>query len=82
MPEMRNVFSSHINRVGYDDDTHEMHVEFSNGSHVVYHDVPSHTATAVLTAPSIGEEMWRTLRGRFAFKYRHRRRARSRERIF
>jgi hypothetical protein len=71
MPEMRKVFSSHINSVGYDDETGELHVEFANGSHGHYADVPPEVAGQVLSAPSIGMELHRTVRGRHSFAYHH-----------
>lgn len=67
-PKMKNVYSSHIDRVGYDDEEGLLHVHFSNGSEVAY-DVPSHVAASVLDAPSIGEELHRTVRGKFGFTY-------------
>ena len=70
--EMRRVYSSHINAVGYDEDRRELRVEFSNGSIVVYGDVPAETGGQVIAAPSIGEEIWRTVRGRHDHRYEHR----------
>ena len=73
MPEMRSVFSSHINRIGYDSEAGELHVHFYDGSEVVYADVPGHVAQNVLTAPSIGEALHGNIRGRFGFTYLTRR---------
>lgn len=71
MPEQRKVYSSHVNSVGYDEEAQEMTVEFSNGSVVVY-SVPPDIASSVLSAPSIGEEIWRSVRGQFGFRYQSR----------
>lgn len=72
MPEMRKVFSSHIDSISYDEDAGELHVVFSNGSHVVYAEVPPETGRGVLSAPSIGSELHRAVRGRFEHSYRQR----------
>lgn len=68
-PEMRNVWSSHIERVGYDEEARELHIVYANGSHVVHRDVPPEVGRDVLTAPSIGSEVWRSVRGRFGHTY-------------
>lgn len=72
MPEMRKVYSSHIDEVGYDAEAQEMHVRFQNGSHIVYQGVPPEAARGVMNAPSIGSALWGTVRGRFEHTYRHR----------
>lgn len=69
-PAMRNVFSSHVDAIGYDEDAGELHVTFSRtGKTAVYKGVPPHVAKDVLEAPSIGEAMWGSIRGRFPFGY-------------
>ena len=69
MSERRRVFSSHINSIGYDAESGELTVEFGNGSTVVYSGVPPNVADNVLSAPSIGEAVWGSLRGRYDFSY-------------
>ena len=75
MPDMRPVFSSHIDSVGYDADLAELHVRFQpsrnhpNGRTAVYKDVPPHIGNGVLTAPSIGTALHFAIRGRFGFGY-------------
>ena len=66
---MRRVFSSHVDRIGYDEDAGELHVHFSNGSTGFYAGVSGEDARSVLTAPSIGEELHRTVRGKYGFSY-------------
>jgi hypothetical protein len=65
---MRNVYSSHIDRVGYDDETGRLHVHWSNGSEG-YYATPADVARSVLTAPSIGQELHRIVRGSYDFTY-------------
>lgn len=68
-PTMKNVFSSHVQRVGYDEETGELHVHFSNGHEGFYQGIPPEVARDVLTAPSIGQELHRTVRGSYGFSY-------------
>jgi hypothetical protein len=68
-PDMKRVFSSHIERVGFDEESGELHVHFSNGSEGYYHGVDPADARSVLSAPSIGEELHRTVRGSYRFSY-------------
>ena len=70
--EMRRVFSSHINRVGYDEESRELRVEFSNGSIVVYGGVSPETGGGVIAAPSIGEELYRAVKRQHDFRYEER----------
>lgn len=79
MPEMRRVFSSHVDRVGHDEETGELHVHFSNGSEGVYADVPPEVARSVLSAPSIGQELHRIVRGQYGFSYRKKAQRKSSE---
>ena len=69
LPAMRNVFSSHVDAVGYDEASGELHVTFQTGKTAVYRDVPAKVARDVMEAPSIGEAMWNSIRGKYAFGY-------------
>ena len=66
---MGNVFSSHVDAIGYDEASSELHVTFSTGKTAVYQDVPTHIARDVMNAPSIGEAMWNSIRGKYSFGY-------------
>lgn len=70
MLEMRSVFSSHVNQVGYDAETAELHVTYSNGKTAVYRGVDPKVAGGVMSAASIGMALHETVRGRFDFGYR------------
>lgn len=65
---MKRVYSSHIDRVGWDDEAGQLHVHFSNGTEGFY-EVPVEVARSVLQAPSIGEELHRVVRGSYGFTY-------------
>lgn len=69
-PAMRNVFSSHVDAIGYDEESGELHVTYGRtGKTAVYQNVPVEDARYVLEAPSIGEAMWQRIRGKYAFGY-------------
>lgn len=72
MPEMRRVFSSHIEQVGYDPESQELHVHFRGSRNtpdrvVIYRDVPPAKGNAVLSAPSIGTALHFSIRGSHDF---------------
>lgn len=70
-PSMRKVFSSHVEEIGYDEDTGELHVTFSRtGKTAVYQGVPPKVARGVLGAPSIGMALHEAVRGQFEFGYK------------
>jgi hypothetical protein len=72
MPEMRFVYSSHIDEIGHDPDNRSLHVKYSNGKTVVYggadDPIPQEVISRVLSSPSIGSALHAEIRG----KYRHR----------
>ena len=68
-PTLRHVYSSMVERIGYDAEAEELHVVFNTGRHAVYHDVPEKTAREVLSAPSIGEALNGSIKGQFRFSY-------------
>lgn len=67
--ELRPVYSSHVAGIGYDGEMEMLTVEYRDGAQYVYEGVPAEVADGVLRAPSIGEAMHASVRGR----YRHRR---------
>lgn len=71
MPEMRQVYSSHIVEIGYDPITQSLHVSYANGTIGYYADVPSDIAMNVVSnnVPSFGEALHTHIRGRFPFTY-------------
>lgn len=74
VPAMRRVFSSHVDAIGYDEDTGELHVRFQParnnvGRTAVYQGVPVDVARDVMAAPSIGQALHTSIRGQFPFGY-------------
>lgn len=52
--EMKPVKSSNISAVGFDPETKELHVAFSNGTRYVYHDVDADKHQKLMSADSVG----------------------------
>ena len=75
MPDMFYVYSSHVVRWGYDEDTQEFHVHYGptaknpGGRTVVYHEVPAGLAADMLESPSAGQAIHGNLKGKFRFSY-------------
>lgn len=55
MVELKEVNSSNISRVGYDETNGDLQVEFKSGSKYVYHGVLKSVYESLLKAPSIGK---------------------------
>lgn len=67
MPEMKQVHSSHIESIGYDDTG--LHVEYKNGSQVVYKDVPSNIAKDIMSSWSVGSSLKLLVKGSYEHEY-------------
>lgn len=67
--EMRSVFSSNVQAIGYDPDTQQFHVAWKSGKTSVYTQVDPAAANDVMTAPSIGQAINATLKGRYGHRY-------------
>jgi len=65
----RKVFSSHIDRVGYDAASGELHVTYNSGRVAIYQGVPPGVASQVTGAVSIGSAMHEHIRGRYNHRY-------------
>lgn len=57
MVNMRSVFSSHVNKIGHDPETNELHVLWDNGKPSVYEGVPADLAKQVMNAGSVGKAL-------------------------
>jgi hypothetical protein len=73
MIEMRSVYSSHVDEIGYDPDTEELHVKYDTGKTAVYEGVPMTVAAAVgavgQSPPSIGKALHAHVRGKYGHRY-------------
>ena len=65
----KNVFSSHIDRVSYDDAAGKLMVQYQNGKTSVHDGVPPDVAERVMSSPSVGEALHKHIRGRFPHSY-------------
>jgi hypothetical protein len=68
-PVMRSVFSSHVNRVGHDPETGDLHVEWDNGKTSIYSGVPPALADDVSNAWSVGKALHGQIKGKFPHRY-------------
>ena len=67
--QMKSVFSSHVDKIGYDETTGELHVVFQDGKHAIYSGVPGKEGSDVVNAASVGSAMHQLIRGKYAFRY-------------
>lgn len=69
-PVMRAVTSSHINRTGYDAETQEFHVQWTDGKTSVYEGVPAGVADSVQNSWSVGKALRESIKGAYKHRYR------------
>jgi hypothetical protein len=69
--EMRPVYSSHVDEIGHDPDTEELHVKYFSGRTAVYEGVPLTVAAMVLSGSvaSIGKALHAHVRGKYEHRY-------------
>lgn len=65
----KSVFSTMCTNVGYDPETKEMTVTFTNGKTVAYSGVPEDVALQLSTAPSVGTMLHEQIKGQYPFRY-------------
>lgn len=68
-PVMRNVYSSHVDRIGHDPETNELHVEWQGGKRSVYSDVPAAKAGDVMNSWSVGKAIHKDIKGAHEHRY-------------
>jgi hypothetical protein len=66
MPEMVPVDSTNIVRVGYDDGSQELYIEFDSGRTYIYSDVASTTYEELMAADSKGSYLNREIKPNYA----------------
>lgn len=66
---MREVFSSHVNRIGYDAETGDLLVEWDSGKTSAYAGVSPQVADDVATNWSVGSALTEQVKGRYAHRY-------------
>lgn len=70
MVTMKKVFSSHIDEIGHDPATDELHVHYSDGNKAIYNGVPASTAKTVMGSASIGKALHTHVKGKFGHSYK------------
>jgi len=65
----KKVFSSHIDQIGYDSASGELHVTYTNGKVAIHQGVPPGVAERVTGAASIGQALHEHIKGRYAHRY-------------
>jgi hypothetical protein len=67
MTEMREVYSSHVAEIGFENG--ELTVTWSSGKTSVYSGVPESTANEVMSAASVGSALRELVKGQYSHKY-------------
>jgi KTSC domain len=65
----KNVFSSHVETIGFNDETGELEVTWKNGRRSVYEGVDEGTAVALANAPSVGRMLHNEIKNQFRHRY-------------
>jgi hypothetical protein len=65
----KQVFSSNVQSVGYDDASGDLHVVYTNGRTAVHQGVPPDVAAKVTSAASVGSALHEHIRGKYDFRY-------------
>lgn len=68
-PEMKPVYSSQVNAIGYDSSTGDLYVTFKNDRTAVYSDVPADIAGQVMDAGSVGITLNNMVKDVYTFRY-------------
>lgn len=68
MPEMIQVSSSNIDKIGYDADTQVVYVQFLNGSTYIYKGVPEFEYENLKNSPSVGSYLNRNYKNAYPYE--------------
>ncbi|MEN6349882.1 MAG: KTSC domain-containing protein [Syntrophomonas sp.] len=66
--DMKQVSSSNVDSLGYDEQNKIAYVRFLNGSLYIYKDVPQHEFDALFNAPSIGSYLHRNFKNVYPYE--------------
>lgn len=66
---MREIYSSHVDRIGYSSDTQELHVCWRGGKTSVYTGVPADLANQVSKSWSVGKAIKEQIVDNFPHRY-------------
>lgn len=65
----RAVYSSHVDRIGYDQQTKELRVKWDTGKTSVYSGVPPDVADTVSNSWSVGQALTQMVKGTYSHRY-------------
>lgn len=68
-PVMREVYSSTVDRVGYDAESGELLVQWRDGKTSAYEGVPQHVADEAQNSWSVGKFLHQTVKPAFRHRY-------------
>lgn len=69
-PTMRPIHSSHVNAIGHDPETNELHVTWQDGKTSIYSDVPAAKAAQIAGSWSVGKALTEQVKnGNHAHRY-------------
>ena len=69
-PQMKNIYSSHVNKIGYDKATQTLHVIWDTGKESTYAGVPEATANTVMNSGSVGSMLHSEIKNKFTHAYK------------
>lgn len=65
----RSVYSSNVQTVGYDPETHELIITWTRGKRSIYANVPEELAEQLVNAPSVGRMINTEIKNYYAHRY-------------
>lgn len=68
-PVMQSVYSSHVDRIGHDPETNELHVQWQGGKTSIYSGVPAGLAEDVRNSWSVGNAVKDQIIDKFSHRY-------------
>ena len=68
-PVMRDVYSSHVSRIGFSAETQELFVTWDTGKTSVYSGVPPAVADATMNAWSVGKALTADVKNTYPHRY-------------
>lgn len=67
--ELKSVYSTSIDQIGYDPEARELHVKWAKGKSSVYNGVPADVAQSVMNAWSVGEALHQMVKKSYPHRY-------------
>lgn len=69
MPWSKNVYSTMVSEVAYDEERQELRVTFARGKTAAYAGVPEDKALELANAPSVGQYLNSEIKPYYSFRY-------------